>query len=123
MTRGTLSIVAVGDIIPTRPLFPDGRPSNGFAEVAARVAAADVAVANLDIPLTASGSAREKLITVRASPELAREIRRVGFDVVSVANNHGMDYGETGLLETLAALEGAGLRHVGGGRDLASSTA
>jgi len=47
------------------------------------------------------------------------ELKSVGFNVVSTANNHAYDYGEQGLLSTLRALDEAGLAHAGTGANLA----
>jgi poly-gamma-glutamate synthesis protein (capsule biosynthesis protein) len=125
MPQGPLSLVAVGDVIPSAPLFPGGAPvTAAFGRVVEVLAGADVAVGNLDTALTTRGYPREKLINVRANPEIvAPDLARMGFDVISVANNHGTDYGEIGLFDTLEALEGAGIRPVGGGADLAAATA
>jgi poly-gamma-glutamate synthesis protein (capsule biosynthesis protein) len=46
---------------------------------------------------------------------------RLGVDCVTLANNHALDFGTEALLETLAHLEAAGIRHVGAGRDLAAA--
>jgi hypothetical protein len=43
----------------------------------------------------------------------AEQFRRAGFGVVNQANNHSMDYGESGRAQTLAALRGAGVRQTG----------
>jgi poly-gamma-glutamate synthesis protein (capsule biosynthesis protein) len=124
MPTKPLSLVAVGDVIPTRPLFPGGGPATGgFRRVVELISGADVAVGNLDTTLTTRGYPREKLINVRANPQIvAPDLARLGFDVVSVANNHGTDYGETGLFDTLEALESAGVTPVGGGKDLVQAT-
>jgi poly-gamma-glutamate synthesis protein (capsule biosynthesis protein) len=115
-----LTLAVVGDVIPTRPLFPG---PEGFGRVVELLAEADLALGNLDIPLTTRGYPREKLITARADPEIvAPDLARMGFDVLSVANNHATDYGEAGLFDTLAALESAGVRPVGGGETLAAAT-
>jgi poly-gamma-glutamate synthesis protein (capsule biosynthesis protein) len=122
MVRGQLTIAAVGDVIPAAPLF--GVASPGFARVVELLAGADVAVGNLDTALTTGGYPREKLINVRADPAVvAPDMARMGFDVISVANNHATDYGERGLFDTLEALAGAGVAAVGGGADLAAATA
>jgi poly-gamma-glutamate capsule biosynthesis protein CapA/YwtB (metallophosphatase superfamily) len=124
MPKDRLSLLAAGDLVPTRRLFPAGKPATPeFAKVAELVAAADIAVCNVDAPLTSGGYPKEKLIALRVSPELAPDIRQLGFEVVSVANNHGMDYGEIGLFDTLTAYDQAGVQHVGGGVDLQSATA
>jgi poly-gamma-glutamate synthesis protein (capsule biosynthesis protein) len=117
---GPLRLAVVGDVIPARPLFP---ATDGFGRVVELLAEADVALGNLDIPLTARGYPREKLITVRADPSIvAPDLARMGFDVLSVANNHATDYGETGLFDTLAALESVGVSAVGGGETLQAAT-
>jgi poly-gamma-glutamate synthesis protein (capsule biosynthesis protein) len=118
-----ITLIAAGDIIPTEPFFGrDGPMSTGFARIAELIASADVAVANLDIPLSEQGVPKEKLLTIRASPQLATDIARQGWDVISLANNHSTDYGEVALLDTVEALTGAGIRVVGAGRDLAAAT-
>ena len=51
---------------------------------------------------------------------VAREIlwKEIGVDIVSLANNHAMDYGEQSLIDTLDALDAVGISHVGAGRNL-----
>ena len=72
MSRSALSIAVVGDVIPSRSMFPGGSPVNeGFEQVVDLISGADVAVANLDTALTERGYPREKVINVRPSPEVA----------------------------------------------------
>jgi poly-gamma-glutamate capsule biosynthesis protein CapA/YwtB (metallophosphatase superfamily) len=120
-----LTLAAIGDVIPVQPLFPDGKPvTEGLAKVTELLNAADVAVGNIDSTLTKRGYPREKLITLRADPDVSGpDLARLGFDVISLANNHGTDYGEVGLLDSIEALESAGIRAVGGGEDLAQAIA
>jgi len=47
------------------------------------------------------------------------ELKWAGFNLVSTANNHAYDFGQQGLLSTLAALDKAGLAHAGSGANLA----
>ena len=124
MPRNRLTLAAIGDVMPGRRLFRGGEPvSVGLGGVAGVLTAADLAVGNMDGVLTTRGYPREKLITIRADPAEATDYAQLGFDVISVANNHGTDYGETGLFDTIAALESAGIRPVGGGADLAQAIA
>lgn len=58
-----------------------------------------------------------------AAPEIARELRWLGVDVMSTANNHSLDFGEEGLFSTLAACRGAGLACAGTGQDLDAARA
>lgn len=56
-----------------------------------------------------------------ARPECLQDLRRIGFNLVSTANNHAMDYESGGLLATLRHLDAAGMQHAGTGRNLAEA--
>ena len=53
----------------------------------------------------------------------ARELRDLGIDLVSLANNHALDFGPEGLTSTRRALDEAGILHAGAGPDLAAARA
>ncbi len=106
----SLIVAAVGDIIFTRP------PSPRLALDA--LAGADVVTANLEGPITDHPYPSDKLIPLRMPLEAAAWVRDAGFEVVSLANNHAMDYGERGLLQTLEHIGPVGVRVVGAGPDL-----
>ncbi|MDX1610088.1 MAG: CapA family protein [Halofilum sp. (in: g-proteobacteria)] len=91
-----------------------------FAGVAAELARGDVVFGNLEGPLTDGGEAfPEKEYLFRTPPgKVAPALAGAGFDVVSLANNHTLDYGITGLYDTLDALYDTGIRAVGAGADL-----
>lgn len=58
------------------------------------------------------------------SPEyVVEELKWMGFNLISLANNHSMDYSEGGLLETIRAFDEAGLTHAGTGRNLSDARA
>lgn len=57
----------------------------------------------------------------RVKPHMASIFSACGFDVVSVASNHAMDWGEDALLDTIALLEKKGIKTVGAGRNLAEA--
>ena len=60
----------------------------------------------------------------RSPPDkVAPALARAGFNIVSLANNHTLDYGPEGLEDTRAALDKAGIGHVGAGRNLAEARA
>ncbi len=61
---------------------------------------------------------QDKEHTFRSKPSAARSLANAGFDVVSLANPHIMDYGEEGLLDTLEFLSWYGVKYVGGGIDV-----
>jgi len=115
------SIVAVGDLVPSRPLPDAGEFSPGFKDTVARLAEADVAFGDLEMPLATAGYPREKLIAFHGAPELVDDLAVLGFDVLSLANNHSMDYGPEALYETMGGLDRVNVRHLGAGRDRAES--
>lgn len=79
---------------------------------------ADVAFANLEMPLT---DARCIARGACGAPALANTLRWAGFDVMSVANNRVHDAEAVGVLDTIRALSRAGVSPVGGGRNLADA--
>lgn len=93
-----------------------------FGGVARELARGDVVFGNLEGPLTARGQAVDKQFVFRTPPEeVAPALAAAGFDVLSLANNHILDYGPEGLEDTLAALGDAGLRGVGAGADIGAA--
>lgn len=130
-----VQVVAVGDLLLAGALLPlrDRHGTDSpFLHVRDWLRAKDVAVGNLEVPLTRAQSLtagkdpqaiREgRDYVFRAPPELAHSLQRAGFDVLSLANNHAMDYGPQGLLETLRVLRAAGIRPVGAGRNTEEAT-
>lgn len=111
------SVNLVGDMIWTRPL--SARPQSG--DVLGRLAGASHCFANLETPLTTSVARDDKLVCIKAPPSLAAEIKGRGIDIVTIANNHLMDFGVDGLRETMDSLSAADLKFVGGGMNLDES--
>jgi poly-gamma-glutamate synthesis protein (capsule biosynthesis protein) len=102
------------------------RPSEKtFAGIAPTVRRADLAFANLEIPLTTARTPtvrktkaeikRRDQFVLKADPLHAPFFSRAGFDVVSLANNHAMDYGPAGLEQTRALMDGQGVAYAGAG--------
>jgi hypothetical protein len=79
----------------------------------------DLAIGNLEGTLATGGTPKcgssdgYGCFNFRASPAWAAVLRRTGFDVLNIANNHALDYGEEALGETLRALRRARLLHQG----------
>jgi len=78
----------------------------------------DVVMVNCETAITRSRDAVDKQFNFRMDPALASVFSESGIGIVSLANNHVFDYGSEGLSDTLAALDGAGVRHVGAGMNL-----
>lgn len=78
----------------------------------------DLAMINLENPLTRATLAMPgKQFNFKAEPEAVEVLTSGGVDIVSVANNHTMDYKAEGLIETLETLDAAGIQYVGAGKD------
>jgi poly-gamma-glutamate capsule biosynthesis protein CapA/YwtB (metallophosphatase superfamily) len=109
-------IVFVGDVMLGRNVAPvvAADPSSVFEQLRPVLVAADVAFANLESPLTR----RAHQIgdhALEADPSVAGVLAGAGFDVLALANNHAGDAGPGTLIDTIDALESAGLASVGGG--------
>ncbi|WP_131735627.1 CapA family protein [Actinomadura roseirufa] len=95
----------------------DTSPGTALGPVADQLRRADLAMVNLETAVTAGGTPAAKQFTFRAPPTAFRALKSAGVDVATMANNHGMDYGETGLQDSLAAARQAGFPVVGIGRN------
>jgi len=80
-------------------------PATAFGVAAPGLAAADLTVVNLETAITTGGDPEPKSFTFRAPPAALTALSDAGVDVASMANNHGADYGATGLADTVAAIE------------------
>lgn len=84
---------------------------------------ADFAMVNLETALGTSGRPEPKTYTFRAPAESLAKLATAGVDAVSMANNHAVDYGRTGLEDTLAIIENNPMPVVGIGRTAAEAFA
>ncbi len=78
---------------------------------------AAIASANLEAPFARNARRAKRTYSYRVSPRLACSLARAGIGVVTLANNHLLDCGREGALETLDALERAGVAPMGAGVD------
>lgn len=93
-------------------------------KVKQELTSADFTMGNNEFAYTTRGHRQEgKAYCFRADPKDAGWLHTLGIDMVSVANNHVFDYGEQGFLDTLDALEDAGIPYSGGGRNLSEASA
>lgn len=122
MSHPAITIAVVGDLMLQHPLVSSNR-SPRTARIWEVLGGVDVVVANLEVPLTGREAPADKHVAYRADPVLADDLRAVGIDVVTLANNHMFDQGEAGMLDTLQALQAAGVATIGAGRDLAAALA
>jgi len=80
--------------------------------------AADVNVCNLEVSYTDRGTPHPtKSVVFRSRPENIVGIQYAGVDIADLANNHIIDYGEVGMLDTFDGLDGLGIPYFGAGSD------
>jgi len=75
----------------------------------------DISFCNLEAPFTTQGRKLEKKFNFRINPERVRYLKDAGFDIVSLANNHSMDYGKEGLIDTIDTLNNSEILYSGAG--------
>ena len=109
-------VIFVGDVMLARGLTGGSSP---FKDAAPWLGAADLTVGNLECAITATApgddgeSAPEDLEPLIGPPQAVGMLRRAGFDVLGLANNHALDAGPEGLSETISRLSAAGLTAFG----------
>jgi NAD(P)-dependent dehydrogenase (short-subunit alcohol dehydrogenase family) len=89
-----------------------------FGPIADVLRTADVAVVNLETPVTDNPKAVTRPLLFNAPSSMVRALAAAGVRVVSTGNNHARDQHLKGMLETLRHLDDAGIHHVGTGASL-----
>jgi poly-gamma-glutamate capsule biosynthesis protein CapA/YwtB (metallophosphatase superfamily) len=93
-----------------------------FRNVAEVLKNGDITIANLESPIALGGSEfTGKKFRFRAEPEVAGALKKSGINLVTLANNHTMDFGGDALSETLINLQNAGIAWIGAGANLAEA--
>ncbi len=101
----------------------DADPATAFGVAAPALSAADLTMVNLETAITDGGERQDKSFTFRAPAVSLTALRRAGVDIATMANNHGADYGATGLRDSLAAVTAAKFPVIGLGADAAHAYA
>jgi len=115
MTKEAITLVGVGDVIIDRD-----KPESIFWNVEDTLRSADIAYANCEQPLSDKGTPNPKQ-AVYSSPKNLDGFLAAGFDVVSLANNHALDWGLEALVDTMNRLNAAGLPYVGAGKNISEA--
>lgn len=116
----SVSFVGAGDL-----LIQTTEPSVILRHVAEELSSADVTYLNLEGPTTDRGEKNPALAGIangiRSRPDTVAAMAALKVDVVSLANNHTMDYGLEGLSQTLELLAEHGIAQCGGGLNAAQA--
>ncbi|MDN5199776.1 CapA family protein [Fulvivirgaceae bacterium BMA10] len=124
LIKDTLSFVGVGDIMmgtnyPNEHYLPPNQGKSLLEEAAELLKDADVTFGNLEgVILNEGGTPKycknPKVCYLFRSPEyMVSNLKAVGFDVVSLANNHAGDFGDEGRRNTMRILDSLSIQHAG----------
>ena len=117
-----ITIKAVGDIIPGTNFPGDRLPLDKgeflFSDVKPFLGGADLLFGNFESTLTDSPNSAKDIsqgmtFAFRTPPAYALLLKDAGFQVLSVANNHALDFGDRGFLDTIANLQQVGIQAIG----------
>ena len=117
----TFSMAVTGDIMCHNTVYMDAYNSSKkeydfsyiFKDIKYHIQTADIAIGNLETTFAGSKIGYSSYPTFNTPEILAKNLKKVGFDVVSTANNHSLDKGYNGLVSTLKHLDEADLSHTG----------
>ena len=121
VTDTTFTMAITGDIMCHNSMYTDAYNSSTktydfsymFDDVKYYLQTADITIGNLETTFAGSKVGYSNYPTFNTPEQLAKNLKKVGFDVVSTANNHCMDKGYSGLVSTLNYLDEADLSHTG----------
>jgi poly-gamma-glutamate synthesis protein (capsule biosynthesis protein) len=111
-------IVSGGDLMLDRgaqDMLAEEGPESIFGETAALLLSADLALVNLEGPISSRGEKAAKSFNFRFAPRSAADLKNAGIDAVLQANNHAFDYGSGAFLDSLSHLAAAGIGVLGAG--------
>lgn len=121
---GSFTLVATGDVL-IHPALTEQATADGsgkrdygplFAGVKPAIEGADLAVCHLEVPLADADGPFRGYPDFSAPPEVATALAGTGYDTCSTASNHTLDQGKQGVIDTLDALDAAGIGHTGSAR-------
>ncbi len=113
-----IHLAAVGDVMLNRALGEAvlaGDVGYPFAQIEGALSSADITIGNLESALGDLGTPENKGYTFRAPKETVETLSLAGFDLLSLANNHAMDFGVEGLMQAIQLLEARGINTIGAG--------
>ena len=118
-----MRIIVAGDFCPQHRVAESFEKEDFAAvlgEVKPVIEQADYSIVNFECPITKGGEKPIEKIgpNLQCSKRGVEAVKWVGFDCVTLANNHFYDFGEVGVANTLNACQEYGIDTVGGGLDL-----
>ncbi|MFA5870879.1 MAG: CapA family protein [Candidatus Paceibacterota bacterium] len=116
-----ISLMFVGDVMLSRSVEKKIQENNDqkfpFLSVAERLTSADIAIGNLEGPISLRGKNQGSIYSFRANPKVIGGIQYAGLDLFSLANNHIFDWGRDALEDTMSILSNSNIHFAGVGRN------
>lgn len=117
----TINMVFTGDIMCHNTIYNDAYNASAktydfsyiFENIKYHIQTADIAVGNLETTFAGSAKGYSSYPTFNTPESLAYNLKKVGFDVLSTANNHCYDSGYSGIESTIDYLDDADIAHTG----------
>jgi poly-gamma-glutamate synthesis protein (capsule biosynthesis protein) len=125
LQAGEIVINAVGDVMLADRWAATIRKKGydyPFRRITAELKTGDITIANLESPIARGGREfTDKKFRFRAEQEVAGALKKSGINLVTLANNHTMDFGGQALVETMKNLESVGIAWIGAGENLSDA--
>lgn len=120
-----LTLAFVGDMNFDGAIRPrlDGNPGSVFGPARDVLGDADLTFGNVETAITEGGTPEPKTYTFRAPATALEALEIAGFDALTMANNHGVDFGAEGLADTVTAIGQTDIPVVGIGADATTAYA
>ncbi len=114
------------DSYPVKEYDKEGKGLPGVLseDLIAEMNQADIMMLNNEFAYSTRGvEEQNKSYTFRANPKRVDILKEMGVDIVSLANNHALDFGMDALLDTFSTLDNAGIAYIGAGETMARAKA
>ncbi|HBB02441.1 MAG: SH3 type 3 domain-containing protein, poly-gamma-glutamate synthesis protein (capsule biosynthesis protein) [Candidatus Peregrinibacteria bacterium GW2011_GWF2_38_29] len=122
-----VSMIAVGDIMLSRVVDQKMRTNKNyeypFLRTAEYLKSADFVFGNLETAITPGRPVVTGEMSFRADPENASVLKKMNFEIISLANNHTPNFGQKGLKDTFESLDKAGVKFAGAGLNKTAAAA
>lgn len=117
----TINMAVIGDVMCHSPNYNDAYDSSTktydfstfFTQISSYISEADIAIGNLETTFAGGTKAYSGYPTFNSPPQLAQNLLDLGIDVLTTSNNHSLDTGYTGLVNTIDTLDELGISHTG----------
>lgn len=117
----TVNMAVIGDIMCHGPNYQDAYNSSTkeydfstfFPQIKSYISSADIAIGNLETTFAGGTKAYSGYPTFNSPPQLAKDVQDMGIDVLTTSNNHSLDTGYNGLVNTIEELDKLGISHTG----------